>query len=186
MRRSLFLAGLIVLASVIGAPSDPAAQTGGNIAPVPGPYQAMPGARATPSPYSNPGNAPVLPYWMRQGQAPSPTQAGRTAPAPGNPVQQNFISGWVWSPYAPGGPGLAPVMAPGLTPGLTLGFAPQGQGRPPAYGPQPGRQSGYWPGPPRPAYGGGFPGQPGYAPGFWPNTPFAAPPWYGGPQQPQH
>jgi len=167
MFRTIALFSLIVLACVLDAPSQVAAQTGGDVAPVPGPYQSMPAApQAMPNPYSNPGFAQNMPYWMRQSAQQS---AGRNVNA--NPViAPNFIPGWVWSPNAPGSR-----------------VRNDGQGYYP--GPWPSQAgAGQWQGLPPPNYGMRPWGQPEYRPGYgqsmWPNTNSRAPQGYGAQIQP--
>ena len=182
MHKPIALIALVAITAGIVSPSRPVAQSGDKVAPVPGPYQApfqvQPTQRAVTNPYSNPGNGQTLPYWMRQ----QPPQPGGGAAQAGNPTPQNYIPGWVWSPYAPN--------AQGANSGQPRS-APASDNRPNRRqsAPQPGQ--GYWPGPPPPGYGmPPWGGQPGYAPGFaqggWPSPPnYNAPQGYGAPQQPQ-
>ena len=173
MFRSIALFALIVLACVIETTSRVAAQTGGDVAPVPGPYQAMPVAptQTMPNRYSNPGFAQNMPYWMRQ-RAPQP---GGTGPAGNRVIAPNFIPGWVWSPNAPGTQGRGPRKS-----------QRQRQGYYPPTGPQ--TRPGQWGMPPmgypwgQPGYGQGY--GPGNGQGMWPNSPYGAPQGYGARMQP--
>ena len=95
-RLMMVLLGLICGVVLMMLQNELEAQTGVAVAPpVPGPYRAAPAARQA-NPYSNPGRSQNIPYWMRP-QGPGSAQAAR-------PVPQNYIPGWVWSPYAPNGP----------------------------------------------------------------------------------
>jgi len=153
MQRSKSLVAGLIWATVSAAPAALVAQPADYAAPVPGPYLVMPKpptqlpqaqtagqapgqAQSQPNPYSNPGFAQPMPYWMQ----PQQTRRGPAAPQAGQPSassgRQTYIPGWVWSPYAPN---TGPAPAPGYTPG----FAP-------GYGPQPGQ--GFWPGYPAPGY----------------------------------
>ena len=156
-RLMMVLLGLIAVALIVELPVQLEAQTGVTVAPpVPGPYRAVPTPRQA-NPYSNPGRSQNIPYWMRP-QGPGSAHAAR-------PVPQNYIPGWVWSPYAPNGP------APGPAQGWTGGPRPVGQGGTPTNQP--------------PGYGMAPWGQPRFAPhGQWPAPQYGAPPWFGAPIQP--
>jgi len=157
MLKSISLAALIILAAILSSPGHPDAQTSDNVAPVPGPYQAMMPPPAMVTPYPNPGMTQVLPYWMRPQQ-----QTG--GPATGNRRQQQYISGWVWSPYAPNT--------------NSGGGQRYYQQSPPQPMPRP--APGYWPGYQQPAYPyGSTPWG-----GTRPYTSFGAPQGYGVPQPP--
>lgn len=97
MVRSILLITMIALSGFLETPSRLEAQTVTNVAPVPGPYMAMPAIRSAPNPYSNPGQAQSMPYWMR----PQPSRTGTGAVPMNRPIPRNFIPGWVWTPYAP-------------------------------------------------------------------------------------
>jgi len=181
MLKSLSLALLIGLTTLVGSPVGTVAQTANDVAPVPGPYRAAPqvtraGATAfsapTPASTPTPDMRQMMPYWMRPAQPP----AGY---ANQGPVQQRYINGWVWSPYAPN-----------ATRGQNRPVAQAGQRPPQSYGAFYGSPYGFRPGPAmmtmKPQ--GNVPwaqnrgmqnrGQ------NWPNRPYGPPPQYGGARTP--
>lgn len=131
MFKSVSLAVLILLTVILGAPSHPDAQPADSVAPVPGPYQAMPTPRTMANPTSNPGMTRMLPYWMRPQQPPTGWAAN------GNPRRRQYISGWVWSPYAPNN------AAYNRTPNSGGGQRYYHQQTQPMPGPAPGYRPGY-------------------------------------------
>ncbi|MFT7596792.1 MAG: hypothetical protein ACI8R4_004134 [Paracoccaceae bacterium] len=146
----IFFARLICAAGNT-SPTNLAAQPIGYTAPVPGPYQAIPATVAAANPYSNPGFAQPLPYWMRppQQQANTAPAAPRSGQSPGQPAPRaagpTYIPGWVWSPYAPNAGRSAPRQGAHPPAGYAPGYQPGDQ---PGYGPQPGQPA--WPFSPAP------------------------------------
>ena len=166
MQGSKILFAGLIWAAVSTSPANLAAQPVDYAAPVPGPYQTMPAPVVPAAPYSNPGFAQPLPYWMRppQQQANTTPAASGAGQPSGQPAVRSsgptYIPGWVWSPYAPNAG--QPVPRQGTRP--PAGYAPIIQpGYQPGYGPQPGRPAwAYYPAP------GFFNGPQGPA-GFWQN-----------------
>ena len=151
MLKPISLVVLIGLAALGFAPLHLAAQVAqtsdagaSSMAPVPGPYRSARSERATPGPVLAAPMAAILPYWMRPQQPP----AGRATTVQGEP---RYITGWVWSPYAPqqrnrlqnrmaANPGnlrpafwpgpMVPNYAPWPAPGFGIGPAPMRQNWP--------------------------------------------------------
>ncbi len=174
MFKSISLAALMVLATLIGSASNTRAQSGDVVAPVPGPYQSARRPSPPPTAFSASPMGRMLPYWMRP-------QQPRTGGADAAPGRQQYIQGWVWSPYAPNSPQGRNRPAP-VIPMSGYGFqnaplpGPGWMPQPYRPGPMPGAKSAW--------------GPPGYANGpapwgrYRPDSPYRTPPRTGAPLTP--